>query len=358
MNKRTRLVVSVLFAVIILLAVGITRFYVGVSDNTGNNGSSTRIVQKLAGNSSGNRIFEGENALYGVIDSNDKVIVAPEWTELSFVGENLCTASKRIGGRLLTGCINLEGNTVVPFIYRNINRYSQGGFVFYIAESDADSSYVVYDEDFKPCFMRSWETCSVNDSVLTLGRDNSVFTYTYGENGFVCTGADVAGNAMDIDFMLNINSRLLLSKLSCTMLETISARVSDYLEFAFTKDTQALSRLAEASDAAGFAPLFPEDSKIITKRLLGISDIFIYSVKSDAGAESYAVSVIVNTRITYTADDGTTQLLDGSYKAIVRFVPSGSGITAVSGGFVKPEPDYPDEYVSNELPQEEAATAP
>lgn len=338
MNKHTRLVVSVLFFVIIILAIGITRFYLDVSKNTGKNNAPTEIIRKLDIDDDGNRIFEGAGSLYGVVDVNNKVIVAPEWPDLEFAGNNLCIASKRIGEKLLTGCIDYEGNITVPFIYKNISRYEADNFVFYAAESDFDGSYVIYDKDFVPCFMRSWDGCSVNGGELLLSCGESSFSYTFGENGFICKNADVSGEVLGCSFQLNVYSRILLSKLDCSMLDKISEDVSRYLEFAFTGNRSVLGDLA---DSGFFTPLFPDEVKITDKQLLDISDIFIYAEKSENGSQSYVISIIADTQIDYTDENEESLSLEDSYKAVMRFVSSGSDITAVSGDFVKSAPDYP-----------------
>lgn len=342
MNKHIRLVVSVLFIVIILLAIGLTRFYFDVSKNTGSSSDSIEIIRKLSIDENGNRVFEGGSSLYGVVDENDKVIVAPEWIELDFAGNNFCTASKRIGGRLLTGCINYEGNITVPFIYRNINKYESNGFVFYTAETDSDGSCVIYDAKFNPIFMRSWDSCSIDSNELCLVCGTSTFTYNYGENGLICTRADVSGQAFDTDFQLNVYSRVLLTRLDCSMLGKICNDVSAYLEFAFTNDTESLNSISPVGNFSGFTPLFPEDQKITSKELLGISDIFIYAEKTENNRQTYAVSIITDIEISYLdEEDDEIKTFQGEYKAVVRFSASSAGITAVSGGFVKPEPDYP-----------------
>ena len=106
MNKHTKIVISVLFAVIILLSVGITRFYINnISYDTESNGTDIEIIRKIDEDEAGNRIFEDASGLYGIADINDRVIVSPEWTELEFTEKNVCIASKRIGGRMLTGVI-------------------------------------------------------------------------------------------------------------------------------------------------------------------------------------------------------------------------------------------------------------
>ena len=349
MNKHTKLVVSVLFVVIIILAAGITRFYFNVSKDTGNSSAPAEIIRKLDVDGSGNRIFEGSNSLYGVVDSNDKVIVAAEWTELSFAGDGRCVASKRIGGRTLYGGIDCEGSIVVPFIYKNISRYENGSFAFYIAEAETDGSCVVYSENFNPFFMRSWDSCSVSGDELMLFSGESKYTYSYGENGLVCTRADVAGQALEADFCLNIYSRLVLSKLDCSKLEKISDSVASYLEYAFTGDPAAL---AELNPAGSFSGLFPDDTKIISRRLKSIPDIFIYTERSEDGSDTYAVSIMSELEVEYYDENGVLRVLRDSCKAVVRFVPSAGGIRAVSGSFSRQEPNYP---VREEQQPEETA---
>lgn len=333
--------VSVLFVVIIILAIGITRFYFDVSKDTGSSSAPAEIIRKLDVDSSGNRIFEGNNSLYGVVDSGDKVIVAPEWTELSFASDGLCIAAKRIGGRMLTGCVDYSGNIVVPFIYRNISRYESDSLVLYIAEADTDSSCVIYDENFTPYFMRSWDNCSFNGNQLILANGDSVYTYSCGENDLLCTKADIAGQALGIDFRFNISSRLILSKLDCPELEKITENAASYLEYAFTGDPSFLAALNADADSGAFTRLFPDDVKITSRKLTGISDIFIYTERSANGSYSYAVSIMADTEIEYIDENGELCDLEDSYKAIVRFASSAGGVTAASGAFVKTEPDYP-----------------
>lgn len=333
--------VSVLFVVIIILAIGITRFYFDVSKDTGSSSAPAEIIRKLDVDNSGNRIFEGNNSLYGVVDSGDKVIVAPEWTELSFASDGLCIAAKRIGGRMLTGCVDYEGNIVVPFIYRNIGRYESDGFVFYIAESDSDGSCVMYTENFTPYFMRSWDSCSVTEDELVLTSGDSIYTYSCGENGLLCTKADIAGQALGIDFRFNISSRLILSRLDCSELEKITENAASYLEYAFTGDPSFLTALNTDADSGTFTRLFPDDAKITSRKLTGISDIFIYTERLENGSYSYAVSIMTDTEIEYIDENEELCTLEDSYKAIVRFGSSANGITAVSGAFVQTEPDYP-----------------
>ena len=122
MTKHMRLVVSVLFIVIIVLAVAITRFYSSTGKSTELSGTQPAIEKILDDDKSGNHIFQNDSGMYGIIDSNERVIVYPEWNELKFTESGLCIASKRIRGKMLFGGIDYEGNISLPFVYSDISR--------------------------------------------------------------------------------------------------------------------------------------------------------------------------------------------------------------------------------------------
>lgn len=341
MNKRTKLVVSLLFAVLVILAAAVTRFYLGVPDGTDSKSNQAEIARRLESDESGNRIFEDGQGHFGVINSSDRIIVAPEWLELKFAGEGLCIAEKRIGGRTMFGCIDYEGSIAVPFIYSRITRRESGGYIFYTADADSDGSCVVYDSRFVPLFRQSWRSSSFDKGELVLKDDSGVYTYSVDSNGLLFKNASVSGESLGCGYELDISSRVLLSKLSVPMLEEIAGDLGKYIEFAYTGNDELLSDLTTGS-RSGFQQLFPDDHKILTKQLLGISDIYIYSVKSGDDSPRYTVSAVCYTELTYSDETGETRSLRDGYTAAVEFsVSSEVDIAAVSGRFTLSEPEYP-----------------
>lgn len=347
MNKHTRLLVSLLFAVIIILAVGITRFYIDVSKDTAISSKTAEIVRVLDSDTSGNRIFEDGNGLFGIVDKSNHVIVEPQWLSLSFTEGEKCIASKHIGGKVLTGCIDYEGNAVVPLIYKSMTAHSFDGFQFYAAETDADGSCIVYDADFNPCFMRSWDSCTINGDSLILESGDCSFTYKYGGSGFTCTYASINGQACGKEFNLNISSRILLSKLNSFMLEKIALGISGYLEFALSGDQSFLSGITEPKNYSSFTKLFPEDEKILSVSVNKIPNIYIYSEKPDsASRQNYSVSIITELLIKYTDESGNNESMTGSYRAVLKMTAD-SRITAQSGTFLLSQPTYPADEPEN-----------
>lgn len=353
MNKHMKIIVSVLFIVIILLTVAISRFYSDTTKTTKNGSAHTDIEKKHGSDALGNRIFESSSGLYGVIDSSDRIIVAPEWNELSFADNGRCIARSEIRGKLLSGCIDYEGNIVIPLIYKNINSHLSGDLMFYTAETDADGSWVVYDKNFNPCFSHSWKDRSISDNTLTLTDDSGVFVYSVGSEGMALSKAVVSGNALGCDYSFNVESRILLSKLEPRTLEAISAASGKYIEYAYTGDDKYLSGI-KVSDK--LSTLFPDEKRITERKLRNISDIFVYSVNSESSDQRFAVSVTAETETTYIGDDGEKAVLVERCNGLIKFSGSSeNSLRVISGSFFPDKPTYPD---SGSKPQSNEGNVP
>lgn len=341
MNKHTRLVVSLLFVFIIVLAVAITRFYFSVPENTASKSSNADIARIIGNDEDGNRIFEDGSGSCGIIDSGDRLIVSPEWMELEFAGKGRCIAAKHIGSKNLYGCIDYEGNIVVPMIYRSITLREAEDFSYYTAVSSSDNSVVVYDSSFTPLFRRSWDSCVAGEDELVLTTGMGIYSYSVGDNGMLLKSASITGETMGCSYNFDVSSRVLLSKLDVNMLEVITASVGKYLEYAYKGDIEKLSGITNASYSS-FSMLFPNDHTILSKRLLKIPEIYIYSAKTENSQPNYEVSILTDTELTYSDIKGETRTMRDEYRAVMRFSGSSENdITAVSAGFMQTQPDYP-----------------
>ncbi len=341
MSKHMKFIVTVLFAVILLLTAAILKFYSDTGKSTGEGSAKIDVEKKLGSDSKGNRIFEDSSGLYGVIDTNERVVIDPQWIELKFVGDNLCMVSRRLNGKLMTGCIDYEGNIVVPMIYRDIIKQSRGNFVFYTAYPAAGDSCVLYDIDFAPLFRRSWESCSLAEDEMILTSPNGTYTYNVDYTGLTLKSAVLEGTALDCGYQLTIQNMTILSELDPDMLDALCAGSGRYIEYAFTGSREYLSDV-RTDEKSVFTTIFPDDKKILSKKLTGLSGIRIYKVSSDDDKQHYTVSMTADTEIAYTDDEDMPQTLEGSYRAIIEFCgTSANDLAAVSGKFQQSTPDYP-----------------
>lgn len=344
MSKHMKFVVSVLFAVILLLTAAFVKFYSDTGKNVHETSNGVAIEKKLDSDGMGNRIFQDKNGLYGVIDSSERVIVTPEWIDLKFTENSLCIASKRVGGKLLTGCIDYNGDIAVPLIYRDILPYSSGSFDFYIANPASDSSCVLYDKNFYPLFSRSWDSSSITNNELILTAGNEKYTYSLNENSLVMKRASLGGKALESSFTLNVFNSSLLERLDPDMLGTIVEDVGKYIEFAFTGSSEYIAEIKTAPDTA-FGTLFPNEKRILSKKLTGVSGVSIKRLNTEAKEDipRYSVTITVDTEIAYADSKDNPQTMKGSYKAVMEFIGSSvNDLAAVSGSFTADKPDYPE----------------
>ena len=341
MNKRMKFLFALLFVVIVILAVAIARFFSDTGQQTADGGTQAVISHKLEKDGSGNLIFQDSSGLCGIADSNNRIIVSPEWKSLRFAESGICIAEKHIGGKDLFGCISYDGDIIVPFIYKTIERHSVNDYVFYTACVYKDENYVVYDSHFSPCLRNSWRKCDVSSKGLTLGTNRGNYDFYITKNGIALNNASLSGYVSSCSYNIEITSKLLLSKLTVPMIETMAEDAGKYLRYAFFEEDELLDDIRSAGNAV-FTPIFPNEDRIVSKILMKIPDIFLYSVRSEDGIPHYAIAITADTLISYHDDNNNLCNLRDNYKAVVEFTGhSAADLEAVSGSFLLSTPEYP-----------------
>lgn len=350
MNRRTRLIVSLLFAVVILMAVAITRSYVSLPKNPSESGNGDNLDKILYSEGGGFSVFSDGTGLFGIAEGSH-ISAAPEWASLSFAGNDRCIASRKIGGILKFGCIDFDGNVVVPFIYSSIERKTAGSEVFYYAVSESDGSCVLYDSGFVPCLYKAWKSCRIVNDEITFSDDSGDFIYSTSPEGLLFRRADLKGRILDRPYNLSIYSRLLLSKLDSGMIEKMADITEEYIKYAFGGDSQNLKE--KTGDVKDFSILFADSEEITEKKLVSVPEIHIYSVGKEDGVSLYDVVVTAETEITYIGTTGETEKFTSAQRASVRFMgDSETKLEALGGSFEADAPEYPEK----EIPAEEIQT--
>lgn len=346
MNKRTRLVVSLLFVVLIILAAAITRFYLDAENNPVMNAGNENAEKVISVNDEGYSIFSTESELYGISESG-RILAAAEWNSLEFAGENLCIASKKANGKLKYGCIDFDGNIAVPLIYSRIEKKSADDMTFYCGFVE-DEEIVLYDEKFNPCFTSVWKSCSFSNDEIRLENEKGSYLYKTGDKGLLFRCANLTCEIMDKPVELNIYSRVLLSKLTPAMIEKMTDFTDCYVSYVFSGDEAAFKETG--ADIWQFRKLFPDSEEIVSKSLENVSELHIYSVGSEDGILLYDVSLSADVNIEYAAEDESIQTLDTQVKAAVRFRGNyETDLEAVFGSFEPQMPDYPQEETTAEI---------
>ncbi|WP_303836739.1 WG repeat-containing protein [Ruminococcus flavefaciens] len=356
MNKQTRLIVSVLFIGIIVLAVAITRFYSRTEKSAVSNGSQTIIEKKLGFDSAGNRAFQNSEGLVGIIDSSEHVIVSPEWQTIKFTSNSdRCIASKHLHNKEMYGCIDYEGNIVVPFVYSDIKQAASPERVLYIARTDDKKSSVVYNSNFDPCFSRAWDNCSYANGELSVTSGSSTYTYHVTSSEFIFDHAVINGTCKNCPYSMKITAQ----GLTIPMMEKIRDTVEKYLEFAYEMDdAKALKLLDELGNAPenAFRRLFPDEKNITLRKLIALTEISVQPKESNDKIPHYEASVTADTGIIYKDQNNQRNKIRDDYKAVIEFTGSSdTDLKAVSGAFEQEKPNYhetePEPETQPDVPQ-------
>ncbi|MGN0591940.1 MAG: WG repeat-containing protein [Ruminococcus sp.] len=315
MNKHTRLLVVVLFAILILLAAAITMFYIDV--NKDSKGSSTAVSDTAAYSDKKNKshIFQDENGLYGLMDENGNIILEAEWTALSPIGNRCFMAKLQTRTQDLVGIIDNEGDIVVPFAYRNIEQLTD---FLYAAQLDADGKYFFYDADFHLLLSEAWDEYARIDETLHLQKDGDTFIYGLGAT-LELIEVDLSRRIRPISFTLQIKDEQLLRIMNrsdwCDMADMLIA----YLD-AYRRDQ--LNALEDITSAARLAQVMNASETSFTWRGSAIDAISVFSEEADGIELLYCemtlqvldeeeVSGSADLQLTFAPDDtGKWQLYD------------------------------------------------
>ncbi|MBO4523405.1 MAG: hypothetical protein J5723_01865 [Ruminococcus sp.] len=339
MNRNMRLVVSVLFIVIIVLAVAITRFY-SKSEKSAYNDDSQPVIEDVIDTRDGNHIFKDNKGLFGILDSSNRVIVYPEWQELNYAGGNGCIASKRFDSKRLYGCIDYEGNITVPFVYSEIVLTKVRGVQLLIAKTADTGSYSIYYDDFRPCFSETWKSCSADTNKLTLRTDMGIYTFSTENSELLFTKATITGFVGDhVPYNFEITDEHLLETLTPKLIEIIFSDTSGYLDYAYSKgrtvpDDKLNPRYKK------YSAVFP-DEKNIEVKITDLSELQISGFNSNDAAITVNVVLYVGTDVKYQVN-GSPQTIHGNYRVTLSFSGSFETDFGISyAKFQRSKPKYP-----------------
>lgn len=280
MSSRAKLLVSILFIAVIVLCIGLTRFYFDVTKNTGNANADNKVERVLR--SVGTRkIFRSTNGFCGVLDENDAVIIEPEWMEIQDLTDRLVIVSRRINDSVLIGGIDYEENVVLPFVYRSIEPLGES---YRVGIVDEDESCIIYTADYRPALFRSYDSAVYSDGTLALGVGDNLFTYRITDSGLVLRKAaltcEIAGHTLE----WKTGNRVFLADLRESDLLRMNTCVSRYMEMLLSNDFTDLVLLSSGdyltplTRPGSFADLAVDDvGGFSLSRQEADSDVYVFS---------------------------------------------------------------------------------
>ena len=106
-------------------------------------------------------------------NENDRVLVDAEWNSLSFAGEQTLLVSRRTGGALRYGMIQINENVRIPFAYSSITPLTGQILAAVTAE---DEKTILYNTEGQQLLSQAWDSCVAEDGVLRLMSGTAQYT--------------------------------------------------------------------------------------------------------------------------------------------------------------------------------------
>ena len=246
MSNRAKLLVSVLFIAVIILCVGLTRFYFDVTKNTGNTGGEDE-VRSIVRTYGDMQVFESTNGFYGLMNSENTVVIEPEWMEILDVTPELVVVSTRIQDSILIGGIDYEENVVLPFVFRSMET---AGEYCLIGTVDADESCMIYRKNYQPVFRKSYDAAEYDSGILTLHTEGCQFSYDVTREQPDLDSSEMVCAVGELTLQWQPSRYHLFPELAEDDLLRINHCVSLYMEMLLTSDFTALPEIT-SSDSVG-----------------------------------------------------------------------------------------------------------
>lgn len=243
MSSQTKFLISMLFIVVIIFCVVLTRFYFDVTKNTESDTHSSRI-DSIIRSFGDMQVFRSVNGGYGLLDADMTVLIEPEWLEILDVTENLILVSGRLNDTVLIGGIDYEENIVLPFVFRSVQKLGDG---YHLAIVEEDSRCIVYDRNYQPAFQESFASVSYYNKLLTLETENDCLYYDMSEQPPALRRAEFSCKiAENLELNWKIANQVYLAELHTEDLRRINQIVSAYLLMLQENDFSNLSAISSS----------------------------------------------------------------------------------------------------------------
>ncbi|MBR1555631.1 MAG: hypothetical protein IJ644_09625 [Oscillospiraceae bacterium] len=283
MNSQTKFLISMLFIVVILLCVVLTRFYFDVTKNTESSVRENRVdsVSRKFGEL---QAFRSVNGSYGLLDADQSVLIEPEWLEILDVTDNLVLVSGKLENQVLIGGIDYEENVILPFVFRSMETLPNG---WHLAEISDDGRYIVYNRKYQPVFRESFTSVSYEDNILTLGNETESLDYDTAEQPPLLRRAEFSCPVAEtLTLNWKIANQFYLSELTASDLRRINQIVPAYMEMLTENNFR---NLGEVTSSEYFSTLV-KNSRLQELEFDSIGD-FAFS-RRESGAYDFTFRMI------------------------------------------------------------------
>lgn len=166
MNRRLKLLISLLAVAVLFLSAAIISFRFSVTQP--DEAESGTLPEDTGGSI---ELFF-ENGLWGARKPNGRILIEPKWYYLRTMSDTVLIARRNDGKTDRHGLIRISGEQLVPFLYHNFVYVGSSDPELWIAsfEEEGAEHYHLYREDGSRWSDIAWDECSYENGLLSLAK--------------------------------------------------------------------------------------------------------------------------------------------------------------------------------------------
>ena len=282
MGSQTRFLISMLFIIVIILCVFLTRFYFDVTKNTENStrDSSVEAIVRSFGDL---QVFRSADGGCGLLAPDLSILIEPDWTEILDVTDSLVLVSGRLNHKTLVGGIDYEENIVLPFVFSSVENIGDG---FHVGTVAQDNRKIILDEKYQPVFQKSFLSAEYHNKLMTVENETEMLIYDMTEQPpALCSAEFVCNIAENLNLNWKISNQFYLSELTVSDLWHINQGVQCYMQMLRENNFRNLNQISVSEYFSSLAKtVFPEQAVFET------ADNFSFS-RRESGAYDFTFCI-------------------------------------------------------------------
>lgn len=168
MNRRLKVLIAALAVAVLCLSAAIISFRLSGSQ------TDTSGTDVPADDGGSIELFF-ENGLWGARKTNGRVLIEPQWAHLRTMSDTVLIARQNNGRTDRYGLIGINGEQLMPFLYKNFSYAGSSNPELWIAEFEENGQihYHLYREDGTRWSDIAWDECRFEEGILyvSVGKD-------------------------------------------------------------------------------------------------------------------------------------------------------------------------------------------
>lgn len=210
MNRHSRIIVVLLLLILSALCAAIILFRIDIGKDTDNSGNNLSVSVSSEDNTAV-IVYKDSNGLYGLKDRSDNIILEPEWSELTSIGNSGFRAKLNTRTGTLYGIINRQGDIAVPFVYDDITHISD---YLYSARLRDSGQYHFYGNDFSLVTEGAADKFFLEGTSLIIDQGQDTFTYKQGDK-LSLVRAEIPRFKRPVSLSITVENPKALSVMDC-----------------------------------------------------------------------------------------------------------------------------------------------